>query len=202
MRRVIFVRHGTHAEVGRVLSGRSDIGLTAQGLAEAEALAIGLDGVAVKSIHASPRRRTRETAVPIAQRRNQVVRIAPALDEIDFGGFAGRSFAELDGDADWRRWNAERGSARCPGGETMIEAIQRVAVYLDGLMATDFPALCITHCDIIRGYVADRLGLGMAEIFELACDPASWATLDLGDGTARLVALNQRNALCEVDDGT
>jgi broad specificity phosphatase PhoE len=192
MRRVILARHGSHAEVGRVLSGRSEIGLTAQGRAEAEGLADALDGVVLASLHASPRARARETAVPLAGRRGISVRVTPALDEIDFGAFAGRSFAELDRDSQWQRWNAERAAARCPCGETMAEAILRVVAYLDDLAAEDFPALCVTHCDIIRGLVADQLGLGMGRLFAFDCDTASRTTLDLGRCGARLVALNER----------
>ncbi len=33
------------------------------------------------------------------------------LDEIDFGTFTGRSFADLDGDPDWRTWNEDRANA-------------------------------------------------------------------------------------------
>ncbi len=192
MRRVTLVRHGAHAEIGRVLSGRSEIGLSAQGLAEAAALAGALDGVVLASLHASPRRRARQTIAPLAARRGSVVRIAPALDEVDFGNFAGREFAALDNEPDWQNWNAERGTARCPGGETMTEAVVRVVDYLDALAPDDFPALCVTHGDIIRGLVADRLGLGVEQLFRFDCDPASRTTLDLAERGARLVALNER----------
>ena len=191
MHRVILARHGTHAEVGVVLSGRSDIGLTTRGHAEAAALADALGEAGLASLHTSPRRRARETIAPLAARTGCAARIAPALDEIDFGRLAGRSFADLDRDADWQHWNARREIARCPGGETMAEAIRRAAGYLYGLATEDFPALCVTHCDIIRGLVADRLGLGMAALFAFDCDPASFTTLDLGDSAARIVGLNE-----------
>lgn len=190
MKIVILARHGTHAEVGHVLSGRSEIALSPHGHAEAVALAEALDSTPIASLHTSPRRRARETATPLATRRGLAVEIAPALDEIDFGVFTGRSFAELDGDPDWFRWNAERATARCPGGETMAEACARATSYLTNLAPDRFPALCVTHCDIIRGLVARQLGLGLDRLFGLECDPASRTTLDLDSG--RLIALNER----------
>lgn len=192
MRRVILVRHGAHPEIGKVLSGRSEIGLSARGVAEAQALAHALDAAALVSFHASPRRRARETIAPVADRCGGEVRIAPALDEIDFGTFAGREFSILADDPHWQKWNAERGTARCPGGETMAEAVARVSDYLDALAPADFPALCVTHCDIIRGLVADRLGLDLEHMFRFDCDPASRTTLDWAQGDTRLVALNER----------
>jgi len=191
-RQVLLVRHGTHGEVGRVLSGRSDIALDARGRREAEALAGALDGTAIATLHSSPRIRARETIAPIADRRALPVVVTPALDEIDFGGFTGRSFDALAGDADWRRWNAERATARCPGGETMEEASERALAYLRGLATEDAPALCVTHCDIIRALVVRALGIGFERMFAFDCDPASCTTLEIGDGEMRIVALNER----------
>jgi broad specificity phosphatase PhoE len=189
---VILVRHGSHAEVGSVLSGRSDIALSEQGRAEAQALAKALDGIRIASLHVSPRPRATQTAAPLARRRNLSVRIAPALDEIDFGAFTGRAFTALDQDPVWFRWNSERGTARCPDGETMTEAVARISAYLASLAEDQFPAVCVTHCDVIRGFVAHALGLGLERVFSFDCDPASWTTLDLSPGKLRLVALNER----------
>ena len=113
---ILLIRHGNHPEVGRVLSGRSEIALDAKGVAQAEALAAMLGDMPLAAIHSSPRRRCRDTAAPIAALAGLEVAADLALDEIDFGTFMGRSFAELDGDPDWRRWNAERDAARGPGG--------------------------------------------------------------------------------------
>jgi ribonuclease H / adenosylcobalamin/alpha-ribazole phosphatase len=193
LKKLILVRHGTHAEVGHVLSGRSEIPLSVQGQAEADALAEALDGLAIASIHSSPRRRTQETAAPLAARRDLAVQLAPALDEVDFGAFSGRSFAALDPDPDWQRWNAERATARCPGGETMGEAVARALAYLHAIPEAQSPAVCVTHCDVIRGVVAAALGLGLDRLFQFDCDPASWTVLGLeaGGGT-HLLSLNER----------
>lgn len=190
-RLLLLARHGTHAEVGHVLSGRSEIALSTRGHDEAAALARHLARVDVSAIYASPRRRTVETAAAVAQSRGIDVVHAPALDEIDFGAFTGRDFASLADDPDWQQWNAERGSARCRGGETMSEAVARAIGFLAAV--GEGTSLCVTHCDIIRGVVAHWLGLGFERMFQLGCDPGSVTTLALDErGGATLVALNER----------
>jgi probable phosphoglycerate mutase len=193
MKRLVhLVRHGTHAEVGKVLSGRSGIALDARGRAEAEALAAHLARLPVASLHSSPRRRARETAAPIMARTGLDIRIADALDEVDFGNFTGSSFADLADNAEWQNWNARRGSARCPHGETMAEAVARAWDYVTHLPEAEMPALCVTHCDIIRGLVTCALGLAFDRIFSFDCDPGSLTTLSVEGSDVRLVALNLR----------
>jgi len=188
----MLARHGHHQEVGRVLSGRSDISLDQQGRAEAGALAGLVASRGVTRIVSSPRARTRETAAAVAAALALPVEIAAELDEVDFGDFTGRAFAALDRDADWQRWNAERATARCPDGETMGEAVARAVGFVAG--CGEGVTLCVSHCDVIRGVVAHYLGLPLDRIFSLGCDPGSVTTLSLQGEGAVVVALNERSA--------
>lgn len=188
---VHLVRHGTHAEVGGILSGRSEIPLSPIGQGEARAVAEAFAGTPVARLYSSPRRRTHETAAAIGAALGLPIETADALDEIDFGSFTGRDFVELDGNSDWRRWNAERGSARCPGGETMGEAIDRAAAFL-GALPDIGTAICVSHCDVIRGLVCRALGLPFERMFALDCDTASVTTLSLHAHGMQLVQLNGR----------
>ncbi|VXC28857.1 histidine phosphatase family protein [Sphingomonas sp. 8AM] len=189
-RSILLARHGHHQEVGRVLSGRSNISLNQQGQAEAAALARLVAARGVRRIVTSPRARTRETAAVVAAALQLPVMADAALDEIDFGDFTGRSFAALDGDPDWQRWNAERGTARCPGGETMAEAVARAVTFVAA--CGEGVTLCVSHCDVIRGVVAHYLGLPLERIFSLGCDPGSVTTLSLEGEGAMVVAVNER----------
>lgn len=189
---VLLARHASHDEVGRVLSGRSDIAINQSGRAEAARLASRLAGVPLAAIHSSPRRRASETARIVAERNGAPLLEADALDEIDFGAWTGRSFAALAGDPAWDRWNAARGSAAVPGGEDMGMATARAVRHIEAA-AGYRPILCVSHCDIIRGVVAHYLGLEADRLLGFDVDPASLTTLSLhGDGTGRVVALNER----------
>ena len=173
------------------MSGRSEIGLSEGGRAEAARLADRLAEVPLAAIHASPRRRTLETAQIVAARHLVSVVEVAALDEIDFGKWSGQSFAALENDPAWRRWNADRNGAVTPAGETMARAVARAADHLAAIEEPG-PVLCVSHCDIIRGLAARYLGLGMNGIFSFDCDPASLTTLARSDDDVRLVTLNER----------
>lgn len=190
MKTIFLVRHGAHAEVGSRLSGRSEIDLNDEGRAQALALASMMDGVPIASLHSSPRRRALATIAPLAARRGLDVQQSIALDEIDFGEFAGRSFAELRVDPRWTFWNARRDEARCPGGETMGEAVARALAYLTRLPDEAAPALCVTHCDIIRGILADQSGATLNALLDFQCDPGSVSTLALNGKASRICSIN------------
>jgi broad specificity phosphatase PhoE len=188
---VFLARHASHDEVGRVLSGRSDIALSTRGRGEAARLADRLAGVPLAAIYSSPRRRARETAQVVAERHGLPVEDAEGLDEIDFGAWTGRSFEALADDPDWRRWNAQRGTAATPAGEDMVAATARAVRQIEAV-AGDAPVLCVSHCDIIRGVVAHYLGLDMGRLLGFDVDPGSVTTLALFPGGGRIVALNER----------
>lgn len=187
---VLLARHGSHAEVGHILSGRSEIALSERGRVETAALARRLADVPLAAIHSSPRRRARETAAIVA--RGRAVEMVEALDEIDFGSWSGREFAELEDDPAWRRWNAERASAATPTGETMAAATARAVRHIEAAAGKGPALLCVSHCDVIRGVVAHYLGLSADRLLSFDVDPASLTTLALDGGQGRIVALNER----------
>lgn len=189
---VFLARHGSHSEVGHVLSGRSEIGLSPAGRAEAGLLAERLAATSLGAIHSSPRRRALETAAIVAERQALPVQVADALDEIDFGTWSGKSFAELEADPEWREWNASRATAATPAGETMSGATARIVSHIEAIEPQAGPLLCVSHCDVIRGIVAHYLGLEFDRLLAFDIDPASLTTLALHDGGGRVVSLNER----------
>jgi ribonuclease H / adenosylcobalamin/alpha-ribazole phosphatase len=189
-RTILLARHGTHDEVGHVLSGRSEIGLNEEGYAQVAALVDMVQDTKLASLHSSPRRRTLETAAPVGARMALPIVTAAALDEIDFGSFTGRSFAELDGDQDWELWNSARVTARCPGGESMREAVDRASSYLFSREPDAYPLMAVTHCDIIRGLVAAVTSGDLGSLLSIDCDPGSITTLRACDGRVELLSLN------------
>lgn len=183
------VRHASHDEVGRILSGRSAIPINGAGRIEAAGAARRLAARRIESVWTSPRERARETAAIVAGRHGLAPKSADALDEVDFGEWTGRTFAALDADPRWVAWNASRGTARAPAGETMGEAVDRA---IDFLRRLDGEVVCVSHCDIIRGVVARAIGLDLDHILRFDCDPASITTMSTERDAIRLVALNLR----------
>ena len=187
------VRHGSHDDLGTWLSGRTrDVALNAAGREETAALARRLAGRGVVGITASPRRRTVETADILGAGLNLTPVLAPDLDEIDFGAWSGRRFADLDGEPDWECWNTARGTAPTPGGETMAAAVARAMRHIDYLAGQGGgPVLCVSHCDVIRGVVAHVLGLPLDNLlrFEIAPASVSWLMAH-GQGAGHVIAVN------------
>jgi broad specificity phosphatase PhoE len=190
---LILVRHGSHGEVGRVLSGRSDIALSSNGRAEAEAAARRMALDPVRAVLSSPRRRAVETAEPIAAQHGLQVETSPALDEVDFGGWTGRSFAELADEPDWRRWNTARSLARPPSGESMVEAQARMIGLADRLMAgrPDGAVVLVGHAEPLRSLILFALGLGLDAWSRVALDPGSVSRLVLDDSGPCVTSLNE-----------
>lgn len=192
---ILLVRHAAHVELGTTLSGRRrDIALSNAGLDQAAIVADLLGIEAIAAVYTSPRERAWYTARDIAEPHDLPVRASDALDEIDFGDWAGRSFAELEGDEAWHRWNEARGSARCPNGESMAEAVARAVAALEEIAAEqdEKTAVAVSHCDIIRGVIAHYLGLPLDNILRFDVDPASVSRVEVGRWGARVLSVNER----------
>ncbi|HST43926.1 MAG TPA: phosphoglycerate mutase family protein, partial [Luteimonas sp.] len=71
--RVIVVRHAEKAD-----DGSADPALSPQGMARARALADQLASTPLAAVYATPLRRARQTAAPVAQRHGVAVRTYPA----------------------------------------------------------------------------------------------------------------------------
>lgn len=189
---ILLIRHARHADYGVRLSGRSDIPLTAKGIAEAERLGERLAGRGLAVVQSSPLRRAQETARKIAAPTGIAVETHEALNEIEFGGWSERSFPVLQAEPGWRAWNTVRSKARPPGGETQGEATARAVAHLERQAALYAGATiaCVTHCDIIRGVMCHYLGLPFDNLLRFDIDAASVTTLVIGPWGARVAGIN------------
>ncbi|MBB2962848.1 histidine phosphatase family protein [Methylobacterium sp. R2-1] len=200
MRRVLFLRHGSHDRLGRILCGRMPgVSLSEAGHVEAravaEALARRFAGERGLRLLSSPQPRTRETAAPLEKALGLSAEIVPDLDEIAFGDWTGKPFAELEGDPVWTAWNRQRGSACPPGGESMGAVQARVGGLLDRLAAEEgAPVILVSHGDPIRAALLGVLGLPLDAYDRIVVAPASCSELDLWPGGGRVVSINERLA--------
>ncbi|WP_028055754.1 histidine phosphatase family protein [Sphingobium bisphenolivorans] len=193
MLNVLLVRHAAHDELGRVLSGRSDLPLNAAGTEQAFRLAKHLQLEPIDLVATSPCLRARQTAAAIAREQGGELVIEDALNEIDFGDWTGRSFTMLGSDPLWHDWNERRSTARPPAGESMREAVHRTVDYIECRKEDENvrSIVCVSHGDIIRGTIAHYLGLDLNNIHRFDVAPASISKLEIAHDDARLVLLNQ-----------
>jgi broad specificity phosphatase PhoE len=189
------VRHAAHDNLGSFLAGRSaGVVLGQAGRAQAARLAERMQRESFAVIHTSPRERSRETAEAIAGAVGiEAVTSDDQLDEIDFGGWSGKTFAELENCADWRLWNSDRLRAATPAGETMADVQGRVLACMKRLTShhPDGAVVLVSHADVIKAAICHVLQLPADAGCKFEISPASITVVVAGDWGSRLLSLNE-----------
>jgi broad specificity phosphatase PhoE len=191
---VFLVRHAEHDALPRMLCGRMPgVTLGSLGRAQVARLAERLAPEGLAAVYAGPLERARETAEPIAEAAGVAVRSEPALDELDYGGWAGRTWDELRGDPAWAAWNADRMQGRPPGGETLEELQGRVAGWLDAVRGRHAGerVAAVSHAEPIRAALVWVLGAPLAAFDRLEIGPASISVVVAGDWGFRVHSVNE-----------
>lgn len=120
MTRLIFIRHGkTSGNMRGAYIGRTDEPLCAEGIKELEAKAFPEADIVISS----PMKRCIQTADIIYP--DVPKKIYNDLKECDFGDFEGKSYAELNGNADYQAWIDSGGEMPFPNGEAHKEFTDR-----------------------------------------------------------------------------
>jgi broad specificity phosphatase PhoE len=194
--RFMLVRHALCAHSEQLLFGHAiDPPLDQRGESQAHALAQRLTREAPALVMTSPRLRARQTAAAIALAARCALHTTSALDEVDFGCWGGHAFAELEHDPRWRHWNAARGSAATPGGETYAAIQARVLAYLDELSFRFAGTLVlVTHAEIIRAALLKLLGVSADEFMRIEIAPASLTILHATPSGPCIDTINDCNA--------
>ena len=190
---ILLVRHGMCDAVGRSIAGRAPgVRLNEAGAAQARELADALADLSLAAVYSSPLERAVETARAIAERQGLEPQVHEGLVEIDFGAWTGRTLEELATDPTWRAFNEQREATRIPGGERMDEVMRRAAGALDEIRNAHPEGIvaAVSHCDVIRGLLAGYLGMTLDHVLRLEVGPSSVATVELGQGWVRVLAMN------------
>ena len=119
---IILIRHGsTEGNALKQYIGTTDEPLSALGIEQVRAA--GRD-TTVSRVWVSSRRRTHQTAKMLFP--NAVQTEERAFDEMDFGEFEGKNYAQLENNTQYRQWVENGCRDACPGGESRDEFAQRV----------------------------------------------------------------------------
>lgn len=198
MIRLLLIRHATTEAVSKRLSGRKPgVHLNENGKVQATQLAERLARLAIAAVYSSPLERAVETAMPIAKELSLEPIISDTFLELDFGNWTDRSIDELQSDKNFQRFNSFRSCTRIPGGETMLEAQQRIVSGLEKLhiQHANQTVAVVSHSDLIKSAVAYYAGIHLDMFQRLEISPASVTVLDLFEETARLIRMNDTGAL-------
>ncbi|HEU4726608.1 MAG TPA: histidine phosphatase family protein [Kofleriaceae bacterium] len=178
---LLLVRHGETPwnREGRY-QGRTDVPLSPEGLAQAQALGKRLAAVPITFALASPLSRTRQTAEAILTGRGVALETDEALIEISHGAWEGAlasdielSHAEMLGC--WRS-QPDRHVPAGPGAETLGDVEERawpVLVRTCARLAADQTALIVAHDAVNRVLLCRVLGLPLTRVWTFRQAPAA-----------------------------
>jgi broad specificity phosphatase PhoE len=195
MARIIhLVRHGHHALLGRTLCGRmKGVALDEPGCGEIIRCAEAINP-RPNLVQSSPQRRCLQSACILAAHYGLAVEIAPALDELDYGDWTGKSFDELDRDPRWSVWNTRRGTSQPPGGESMRALQRRMVDHLEQLRGDpdSDTVVVVSHAEPIRAALLHYRGTELDDFLSVEIEPASISTLTVDRDKLNITGINQR----------
>lgn len=183
--RLILVRHGsTSLTADRRYSGRGDVPLTAEGEAQARAVASRLAAMVpadVAAVVASPLSRCRRTAELIAAVTGGPIAVDESFVECDFGAWEGLTFAEVKQvwPEELDAWLASTQVAP-PGGESFVEVAARVRPAVARLAAEHAGrvVVVVTHVTPIKLVLRDALEATDGLLHRLYLDAAGISIVD------------------------
>jgi probable phosphomutase (TIGR03848 family) len=178
---VLVVRHGLTAATGHTLSGWTPgIPLSERGLAQARALGTRLAALPLDAIITSPLDRCRQTAEAVAAARagRPEIRADERLGECRYGDWTGKPLKKLAKEPLWRVVQAHPSAVRFPGpdGESMLDTQHRAVAAIrdwNAGLSPDATYLICSHGDVIKGIIADCLGLHLDMSQRIQVDPCS-----------------------------
>ena len=190
--RLLLARHGQSVwNAERRFQGRTDVGLSDLGRAQAGALGRALRGRRVVAAYASPFRRAMETAeIALADAGVPLVPVEE-LRELSLGAWEGCTVDEIrsqDGDP-YRAWLLAPHDCPPPGGEPLDAVAHRVRAAMDRIVAAhpgDEDVLVVAHGGVISVYACALLGCSFNALWRLRVDNASLTVVR----PPRLVSLN------------
>jgi broad specificity phosphatase PhoE len=192
---IFLLRHAAHDDVGSYLAGRSsNVVLGQTGRAQAQRLGARMSRNRFAAIISSPCERTKETAKAVSEKCEiGPVELRDELNEIDFGSWSGKTFAELADDPTWQRWNRSRATAVTPAGESMESVQQRVWSCVETLVPrySGEAVVLVSHADVIKAAICKVLGLSTDFCCRFEVDPASISSVVIGGWGSKLLRLNE-----------
>jgi probable phosphoglycerate mutase len=194
---LLLARHGQtvwHAE--NRYAGISDVALTDEGRAQAEALGHWAAAHPVDAIWTSPLSRAILTAAPAARALNLTPHTEPALRECDFGVVEGRTLAEFEAENPGaaEAFRTDPVAHPFPEAEDPAAAATRGTAALHRIAAAhpDQRVLIVAHNSLLRLVLCRLLGIPLGEYRRVfpRLRNAAVSELRVQGGTVALMSLN------------
>jgi probable phosphoglycerate mutase len=205
MTKILLIRHG-HVEGIKPerFRGREPLNLTAQGRAEAEAVARRIATTWKPShIYTSPLGRTVKTAEGIARACGiATAEICEDLNDIDYGAWQFKTFADAKAEdpALFAAWFATPQLIRFPNGESLQDLAARAANALRLVLARHAgeTIVLVSHDSVNRVLLLHFLDLPLSSYWRIEQSPCCINEIDFADGKARILRLNETHHLDDI----
>jgi ribonuclease H / adenosylcobalamin/alpha-ribazole phosphatase len=169
-----------------------DGALLPEGRSQARLVAHRMRDFAPSVVYSSDARRARETGEIIAAAFQIPLEVNAALGEIDFGIWAGWTYADLvAADPAARAWFIDPSTGAPPGGESLAVAAERVLRVMRVIAHGDGERVAIVgHAGSLRLALAQALGMSLSSYWRLRLDCASLSVLTWAEDGLLLERLN------------
>jgi alpha-ribazole phosphatase/probable phosphoglycerate mutase len=193
--RIYLIRHGEpEARAKGRCYGRLDVGLSPRGREQMQETARWLEKVPLNGVHASPRVRAKESALPIIATRKVAVEIHEQFSELNFGEFDGMTYEEAEEKYPtiYKQWMENPTQVTFPGGESYAMLRARVLSFLREVVDVhhDRAGAIVSHGGVNRVILADALNLRDEDAFRFDISYASVSVIDYYPNTAVVRLLN------------
>ena len=194
MTTLLLIRHGLTRLTGPVLAGWTPgLHLDDRGVEQAARLAERLRPVPLTAIVSSPLERCLDTVVPIADGRDLEVATDDRLGEARYGDWTGQEIKKLVRDPLWKVVQTQPSAVTFPNGEAMRDVQVRALAAIqewNQRLGPEATWLACSHADVIKGIVADALGLHLDQFQRIAIGPASLTVIRYGGLGRTVVRVN------------
>ena len=190
--KLYLVRHGeTELNDKKVYYGSTDCDLTEKGKEQAVSLKTAFASVPLDLVLESPLKRAK-TTVDLILGEKEVPRLEDGrLKELDFGGWEGKSYTELQGDPLYEQWCREWKTTCPPRGECFLDLAHRVrSFYGDLLKREEERVLIVAHHAVLQQLMACLLEAEPESCWHYAFEQGTYTVFEIRDGFAVLKGHN------------
>jgi alpha-ribazole phosphatase len=178
---VLLVRHA-HTDMAGRFCGRSDLDLSQMGQQQLQEIVQRIGKWPFARVYSSSLMRARRTAETVAASKCLELNVRAGLDEINFGAWEGKSWAEIEAlyPVDAARWLKNHPAGTATGGELFLDFQQRVLNEFRYL-AKEAQNTCIaivTHAGFIRTALVSVAALDAADAWTLPLEYGSITELN------------------------
>ncbi len=182
--RLIFIRHPeTHANVRKLIYGRTESDYSEKGKNSIRWVVEHLRERTISGIYASPLKRTAMLADSIGTEYGVPVRFRDELMEMDFGVFENLTPEEAAEKYDqyYKAFMDNYTDYMIPDGESFRGVYDRVAGFMQEIIAADGTCVIVTHGMVIKAALAYLLDLGLDDVWHFNTQPAAIIEIEYRD---------------------